>query len=42
LSTVRQDRIIDAPIPEAGFTGLGVGAAMTGMRPIVTSCSATS
>src|SRR5260221_10117494 len=28
-------RVIDPPIPEAGFTGLGVGAAMTGMRPIV-------
>ena len=29
------ERIIDTPISEAGFTGLGVGAAMTGMRPIV-------
>jgi len=29
------NRIIDTPISEAGFTGLGVGAAMTGMRPIV-------
>lgn len=28
-------RIIDTPISEPGFTGLGVGAAMTGMRPIV-------
>ncbi len=28
-------RIIDTPISEAGFTGLAVGAAMTGMRPIV-------
>src|SRR5215216_3119013 len=28
-------RIIDTPISEVGFTGLGVGAAMTGMRPIV-------
>jgi pyruvate/2-oxoglutarate/acetoin dehydrogenase E1 component len=28
-------RIIDTPISEAGFTGLGVGAAMTGMRPII-------
>jgi pyruvate dehydrogenase E1 component beta subunit len=28
-------RIIDSPISEPGFTGLGVGAAMTGMRPIV-------
>ena len=28
-------RIIDTPIAEAGFAGIGVGAAMTGMRPIV-------
>lgn len=29
------DRIIDTPISEAGFTGIAVGAAMTGMRPVV-------
>ncbi len=29
------ERVIDSPISEAGITGLGVGAAMTGMRPIV-------
>lgn len=29
------ERIIDTPISEAGFTGIGVGAAMTGMRPVV-------
>jgi pyruvate dehydrogenase E1 component beta subunit len=29
------DRIVDTPITEAGFTGLGVGAAMNGMKPIV-------
>lgn len=29
------DRVIDSPISEAGITGLAVGAAMTGMRPIV-------
>jgi acetoin:2,6-dichlorophenolindophenol oxidoreductase subunit beta len=28
-------RVIDTPISEAGITGLGVGGAMTGMRPIV-------
>ncbi|HTR15585.1 MAG TPA: pyruvate dehydrogenase complex E1 component subunit beta [Acetobacteraceae bacterium] len=28
-------RIIDTPITEHGFTGLAVGAAMTGLRPIV-------
>ena len=30
-----KERIIDTPISEAGFTGIGVGAAMAGMRPIV-------
>src|ERR1044071_8754921 len=30
-----KDRIIDTPISEAGFTGIGVGAAMAGLRPIV-------
>jgi pyruvate dehydrogenase E1 component beta subunit len=29
------DRVIDTPISEAGFTGIGVGAAMTGTRPVV-------
>lgn len=29
------DRILDTPITELGFTGLGVGAAIAGMRPIV-------
>ena len=28
-------RVIDTPISEAGFAGLGIGAAMTGLRPIV-------
>src|SRR3982074_25897 len=28
-------RLLDSPISEAGITGLGVGAAMTGMRPVV-------
>src|SRR5580704_6101322 len=28
-------RIIDTPISENGFAGLGVGAAMAGLRPIV-------
>jgi acetoin:2,6-dichlorophenolindophenol oxidoreductase subunit beta len=30
-----RQRVIDTPISEAGFAGMGVGAAMTGMRPIV-------
>jgi pyruvate dehydrogenase E1 component beta subunit len=29
------ERVIDTPISELGFTGLGVGAAMNGLRPIV-------
>jgi pyruvate dehydrogenase E1 component beta subunit len=28
-------RIIDTPISEAGFVGLGVGAAMLGVRPVI-------
>ncbi len=29
------ERVIDSPISEAGITGIGVGSAMTGMRPVV-------
>eukprot|EP00897_Mesotaenium_endlicherianum_P004398 jgi/Mesen1/3987/ME000210S03224 len=29
------DRVLDTPITEAGFTGIGVGAAMYGLKPIV-------
>jgi len=29
------ERVLDTPITELGFTGLGVGAAIAGMRPIV-------
>ncbi len=29
------ERVIDSPISEAGIAGMGVGAAMTGMRPVV-------
>jgi pyruvate dehydrogenase E1 component beta subunit len=28
-------RVVDAPISELGFAGLGVGAAMVGLRPVV-------
>src|SRR5438874_11200381 len=28
-------RVVDTPISEAGFSGLGVGAAMVGLRPII-------
>ncbi len=29
------DRVIDTPISELGFAGIGVGAAMNGLRPII-------
>jgi pyruvate dehydrogenase E1 component beta subunit len=29
------NRVIDTPIAEAGFAGIGIGAAMVGLRPIV-------
>ena len=29
------ERVVDSPISEAGIAGLGLGAAMTGMRPVV-------
>src|SRR2546427_9057005 len=28
-------RIVDTPIAETGFTGVGIGAAMVGLRPVV-------
>lgn len=28
-------RVIDTPIAEAGFAGIGIGAALTGLRPVV-------
>ena len=35
LEEFGEKRIIDTPITEHGFTGVGVGAAMSGLRPIV-------
>jgi acetoin:2,6-dichlorophenolindophenol oxidoreductase subunit beta len=35
LEEFGRERVVDTPISEAGFTGLAVGAAMTGMRPVV-------
>ncbi len=29
------ERVIDTPIAELGFTGIGVGAAMNGLRPVI-------
>jgi len=28
-------RVVDTPITEAGFTGVGIGAAMVGLRPVI-------
>jgi pyruvate dehydrogenase E1 component beta subunit len=30
-----EDRVIDTPISENSFTGIGIGASMAGMRPII-------
>jgi len=35
LSEFGELRVLDTPISEASFTGAGVGAAITGMRPVV-------
>jgi len=35
LKEFGEKRVIDTPISEAGFSGLGLGAAMVGMRPII-------
>lgn len=35
LDRFGEKRVIDTPISEEGFTGLGIGAAMVGLRPIV-------
>jgi pyruvate dehydrogenase E1 component beta subunit len=35
VSEFGPERILDTPISEAGFTAVAVGAAMTGLRPIV-------
>jgi len=35
LDKFGRDRVIDTPITEMGFAGLGVGAALSGTRPIV-------
>ncbi|MGB7432459.1 MAG: pyruvate dehydrogenase complex E1 component subunit beta [Ahrensia sp.] len=35
LAEFGERRVIDTPITEHGFAGIGVGAAMTGLRPIV-------
>ncbi len=35
LEKFGEKRVIDTPIAEAGFAGIGIGAAMTGLRPVI-------
>ncbi len=35
LDTFGTDRVVDTPISEEGIVGLGVGAAATGLRPVI-------
>lgn len=35
LDEFGDQRVVDSPISELGFTGLGVGAAMVGLRPVI-------
>lgn len=35
LDRFGSDRVIDTPISEEGFTGIGIGAALVGLRPVV-------
>ena len=35
LDIFGSQRVVDSPISELGFTGLGVGAAMAGLRPVI-------
>ncbi|MGD8318074.1 MAG: pyruvate dehydrogenase complex E1 component subunit beta, partial [Myxococcales bacterium] len=35
LEKFGERRVIDTPIAEAGFAGVGIGAAMAGLRPII-------
>ena len=35
LERFGERRVVDTPIAEAGFAGVGIGAAMVGLRPII-------
>jgi pyruvate dehydrogenase E1 component beta subunit len=35
LETFGPERVVNTPISESGFIGLGIGAAIQGMRPVV-------
>lgn len=42
LDRFGEKRVIDTPITESGFCGLAVGAALSGLHPVVSSHSLTS
>src|SRR5665811_694654 len=35
LEEFGENRVVDSPIAELGFSGVGVGAAMVGLRPVI-------
>jgi pyruvate dehydrogenase E1 component beta subunit len=35
LEKFGEDRVVDTPITELGFAGVGIGAAMAGLRPVI-------
>src|SRR5260221_612607 len=35
LERFGENRVVDTPIAETGFAGVGIGAAMAGLRPII-------
>src|SRR6266850_1487429 len=35
LDRFGERRVVDTPIAETGFAGIGIGAAMVGLRPII-------
>ena len=35
LDKYGEKRVIDTPIAEAGFAGIGIGAAMVGLKPVI-------
>lgn len=39
LDRFGEKRVIDTPITESGFAGLAVGSALSGLHPVVSSCS---
>lgn len=39
LDKFGEKRVVDTPITEMGFTGLAVGAALAGLRPMYVSLS---